>query len=145
MLEIRESAFGTPDFEACMAIRMRVFVDEQKVPADEERDAYDLTARHFLALAEGAAAGTARVIFPNGPELAKITRVAVLAPQRGSGIGAALLRHIMHVIPTLCFTLDSQLHAMSFYETLGFTARGEVFYEAGMPHRVMSKTKLSES
>ena len=33
--------------------------------------------------------------------------------------------------------LDSQVHAIGFYERLGFVAGGDVFMDAGIPHRNM--------
>ena len=39
----------TEDFDACMAIRQRVFVEEQNVPPELEHDEYDATAVHLLA------------------------------------------------------------------------------------------------
>jgi len=34
-------------------------------------------------------------------------------------------------------TLGAQLHAIEFYERLGYTPRGDVFLDANMPHRWM--------
>ena len=34
--------------------------------------------------------------------------------------------------------LGSQVHAIPFYEALGFTAEGPVYDDAGIPHRDMS-------
>ena len=34
-------------------------------------------------------------------------------------------------------TLDAQLHAIPFYEHLGYSVHGEVFLDAGIEHRVM--------
>jgi predicted GNAT family N-acyltransferase len=34
-------------------------------------------------------------------------------------------------------TLAAQLHAIGFYERLGYTARGDVFLDAGIEHRWM--------
>ena len=39
----------TDDFDACMAIRRKVFVEEQAVPEELELDALDATAVHLLA------------------------------------------------------------------------------------------------
>ncbi len=121
-----------------MVIRMDVFVDEQNVPTEEEADGHDETARHFLAWADGAAAGTARVVFLS-PDLAKITRVAVRAAYRGQGIGLALMRYILATIPVPDFVLDAQVQAQGFYAGLGFTPEGEVFMEAGIAHQRMRR------
>jgi len=136
-LEIIEGGIDSPVFAACMDIRLAVFVAEQNVPAAEERDAYDETARHFLATVDGAPAGTARVL--ERPDAAKITRVAVLRAYRKHGIGAALMRHIEAALPARRFVLDAQVDALPFYERLGYVAEGEVFMEVGIAHRHMRK------
>ena len=35
--------------------------------------------------------------------------------------------------------LDAQTYAVAFYESLGFTASGEIFDDAGIPHIHMSQ------
>ncbi len=137
-LEILSVRFGTPDFEACFAIRWQVFVREQNVPADEERDEHDSTARHFLARVDGVPLGTARLILKDGTT-AKIGRVAVLAAARGKGVGAALMRFIESQAGAATCLLDAQVHALKFYETFGYQAYGEEFLDAGIPHRRMRK------
>src|SRR5262245_31388662 len=78
-----------------LAIRIRVFVQEQRVPAQIELDIDDQTAIHFLALQSGRAIGTARVVIKRGK--AKIGRMAVLKSYRGNGVGAALLERATSV------------------------------------------------
>jgi predicted GNAT family N-acyltransferase len=134
---IRQVAFTSPDFARCFEIRLAVFVEEQNVPIEEEHDEHDETALHFLATLDDKPAGTARVLLKHST--AKITRVAVLRAARGHGIGAALMRHIESTVPARRFTLDAQLHALPFYEHLGYVAESEVFMEAGIPHRHMAK------
>ncbi len=137
-LHIRQARFGDADFSACLAIRMAVFVDEQNVPPAEEPDEFEPTAAHFLALWDDAPAGTARALV-QAPHLIKITRVAVLAPHRKFGIGAALMRGVEAAFPGADFMLDGQTHALPFYERLGYAAEGDVFMDAGIPHRRMFK------
>ena len=36
--------------------------------------------------------------------------------------------------------LDSQVHAIGFYQKLGFEIRGEEFMEAGIPHQNMYRS-----
>jgi predicted GNAT family N-acyltransferase len=36
-------------------------------------------------------------------------------------------------------TLAAQLHAIGFYERLGYAARGDVFLDAGIEHRWMNR------
>lgn len=138
MIEFRSCAFGSAEFAACLAIRMEVFVAEQNVPEEEERDEWDDTARHFLAWVEGQPAATARAV-AKAPGLVKIGRVAVRAPYRGTGLGARLMRAVEADYPGATLMLDVQLQALPFYAKLGYVAEGPVFDDAGIPHRRMVK------
>ena len=138
MIEFCSCAFGSAAFADCLAIRMEVFVAEQNVPEDEERDEWDETAQHFLALVDGQRAATARAV-AKAPGLVKIGRVAVRAPYRGSGFGARLMRAVEADYPGATLMLDAQLQALNFYAKLGYVAEGPVFDDAGIPHRRMVK------
>ena len=131
----------TEDFDACMAIRQRVFVEEQNVPPELEHDEYDATAVHLLARdAEGRAVGTARLLIDGAA--AKIGRVAVLAEARGTGAGLALIRAALAELRHRGVAearLGSQTHAIGFYEKLGFAAEGLEYDDAGIPHRDMTR------
>jgi predicted GNAT family N-acyltransferase len=120
------------------AIRMRVFVREQRVPAEIELDRDDDRAIHFLATSDGRAVGTARVVSHHGS--AKIGRMAVLKSSRGKGVGKKLLRRAIATAKKLgarTIYLHAQVPVIEFYEKLGFRCVGAVFNEAGIPHRKM--------
>jgi predicted GNAT family N-acyltransferase len=121
---------------AAAPIRFAVFVDEQKVPPELELDAHDRLALHALARdARGHAVGTGRLL-PDG----HIGRVAVLAAMRGCGVGAALVRALMAAARERRHAevvLSAQTHAVEFYRRLGFVPEGDVFDDAGLPHRQM--------
>lgn len=114
-------------------IRGTVFVEEQRVPLELEWDEWDALAEHALAFdARGRAIGTARLL-PDG----RIGRMAVLKEERSRGVGAALLRALLQsarerALPRA--VLHAQTHAVGFYRKFGFSERGEVFLEAGIPH-----------
>src|SRR5690554_4413259 len=74
---------------AAFALRREVFVWEQRVPEEEEHDADDLTATHFVAILDGEVVGTLRLI--DRPEHVKIGRVAVRGQFRGRGIARKLM------------------------------------------------------
>jgi predicted GNAT family N-acyltransferase len=121
-----------------LALRREVFIHEQKVPAEEEFDAADLTCTHVVAVIDGNVAGTLRLIFT--PEHVKIGRVAVRREQRGRGIAAGMMRWAMDFARARGesrFYLAAQLDKLGFYERFGFTAFGEQFDDGGMPHRSM--------
>ena len=123
---------------AAFALRREVFVVEQKVPEEEEHDSYDLTATHFVAVAEGEIVGTLRLIFMD--EHVKIGRVAVRASCRGRGIAKAMISAAMAQARAAGhdrFYLTAQSDKLGFYEGLGFVAFGPEFLDGGMPHRAM--------
>jgi len=121
--------------EPASLIRRVVFIDEQQVPQEEEWDGLDSACLHFLATLQGEPVGTARLL-PDG----HIGRVAVLSRARGKGIGYQLMQAAIHAARDAGHTqavLSAQLHALAFYERLGFVAHGDVFMDAGIPHREM--------
>ena len=143
MITIR-AAKTTQDIDECFRIRDEVFIVEQRVPIDMERDEHDSEALHFIALTDGQPVGTARVVLRDNGTSAKIGRVAVYQSNRGSGIGRLLmaavegspdLEHVQN------FLLDAQTHALRFYARLGYEAYGDEFMDAGIPHRHMKKEK----
>jgi predicted GNAT family N-acyltransferase len=126
------------DLAQAFAIRMRVFVKEQRVPAEIELDRDDQRARHFLARFDGRAVGTARLVLGQGK--AKIGRMAVLKSYRRRGVGALLLQRAVAAAQRAgarAIYLHAQVAALGFYEAQGFRAVGAVFDEAGIAHRKM--------
>jgi predicted GNAT family N-acyltransferase len=118
-------------------VRREVFVTEQRVPEAEEWDDDDEVCVHVLALRNREPVGTGR-ISPAG----KIGRLAVLSEFRGRGIGDRILLMLIEQARHRGLaevTLNAQVHATPFYERHGFKAQGEVFDEAGIPHRRMQK------
>ncbi|UJW87227.1 GNAT family N-acetyltransferase [Devosia sp. SL43] len=123
---------------AAFALRREVFVWEQKVPEEEENDADDLTATHFVAIVAGEVVGTLRLI--DKPEHIKIGRVAVRFSFRGQGIAKQLILVAMdhaRMAGRDRFYLTAQSDKLAFYERLGFAAFGPEFQDGGMPHRAM--------
>ena len=128
------------DAAAILGVRREVFIDEQQVPESLEIDGLDGECVHALAFdAEERPIGTARLM-PHG----RIGRVAVLAPWRKRGIGAAVMRVLLNEADRRGFE-EIELHAQSwtigFYESLGFEIAGEEFLEAEIPHRRMVRQR----
>lgn len=113
-------------------IREAVFIAEQAVPPEQEWDADDVEAVHFLALEDGYAIGTARLLADG-----QIGRVAVLRDWRGMNVGDALMQSVIAEAERRGLReqkLTAQVHATRFYERLGFEVVSEEFLEAGIPH-----------
>jgi predicted GNAT family N-acyltransferase len=128
--------------DALLAIRTKVFVEEQRVPAEMEWDGEDEHSRHAMVFApNGTPVGTARLL-PDG----RIGRMAVLKEWRGRGAGDALMAFVLALARQLGFDevkLHAQTHAAGFYARHGFHAEGGEFMEAGIPHVEMSKKLVS--
>ena len=124
------------DRAAVFVIRGAVFVSEQQVPVEEEWDERDTAADHFLALADGVPLGTVRLV-DQGDGMGLLGRLAVLPKGRGGGTGAALVRAVEERARERGFDrveLHAQTHALGFYARLGYTAHGDEFLDAGIPH-----------
>ena len=121
------------------SVREAVFMREQGVPAELEWDGLDETCEHVLALSNaGLAIGCGRIL-PN----AHIGRIAVLPEWRGKKVGTAVLQGLLAYAASRHYPevdIDAQVQALPFYERLGFVAEGEVFMDAGIPHRKMRLT-----
>lgn len=130
------------DIANALKVRDVVFIQEQNVPVELEHDEYDTDALHILAINTETKepVGTARIL-DKGNGVAKVGRVAVLKEYRGRGIGVALMQAVFKTTRELNFNqlvLDSQVAVIPFYEALGFVAEGDVFDDAGIPHRHMT-------
>lgn len=129
----------TDDIAACLELRRVVFIDEQGVSLADEIDDLDGESLHLLATDGAAPVGTARIHISE--DIAKIGRVCVLKAYRGNGLGAALIRKALEVGKGKAGTakLGAQVHALGFYEALGFSASGPVYDDAGIDHRDMAR------
>ncbi len=121
-----------------LRVRETVFVREQHVPLEEERDALDPLCLHVLARDEaGRPIGTGRLT----PER-RIGRMAVLREWRSRGVGDALLAALLDLArrqhwPEL--SLNAQISAETFYARHGFVPYGPRFHEAGIEHQAMRR------
>ncbi|PZX18776.1 putative GNAT family N-acyltransferase [Palleronia aestuarii] len=129
----------TDDLETCLELRRAVFIDEQGVSEADERDGRDADAVHLLARRDGIAVGCARILVGGGT--GKIGRVCVLPSERGTGLGRALILGCLDVLAArgdvTRAKLGAQIHALGFYERLGFVPEGEEYDDAGILHRDM--------
>lgn len=140
MADVEVIRFGFGDslhMAEAMAIRTRVFVEEQGVPADLEYDGEDTAATHYLLMSDGQPIATARWRYKGSG--IKLERFAMLPEYRNSGAGRHLLDAVLGDVLTLGrkIYLHSQERAVNFYLRRGFEIEGEVFEEAGIRHYLM--------
>ena len=129
------------DMQRALAIRRRVFIEEQSVPEEIEMDADDQRAFHALAILDGVAIGCGRML-EHGESEVKIGRMAVLGEFRKTGVGEQILRFLIDRARARGIRkaiLHAQLTAEGFYLKQGFRPIGGVFDEAGIAHRKMER------
>ncbi|MCD8524105.1 MAG: GNAT family N-acetyltransferase [Saccharospirillaceae bacterium] len=120
------------------AIRERVFIQEQNIPAALEWDADDADAVHFIARDGKRPVGCARLLSDG-----RFGRMAVLQKYRNQSWGSRLLRAVEHYYGTemqgriLRATVQTQ--AYGFYHRNGFSPEPEFCWDAGIPHIHMHK------
>lgn len=117
---------------AAQDIREKVFIQEQHIPEHEEWDEMDEVSLHFIVWENNHAIATARLL-PNN----SIGRVAVLKSYRGLGIGFKLMQEMIFVArqeQRIFLQLSAQVHAISFYEKLGFQCEGSEYLDCEIPH-----------
>lgn len=125
------------DKDQLSSIRRSVFIEEQNVPEEMEWDEFDASSIHFLVTLDEKSIACARL-----KKDGQIGRMAVLVEYRNQGIGSKLLQVVLETASNQAIDpayLHAQVSAISFYERLGFTCQGEVFFEANIPHREMFK------
>ena len=134
--------YNSPEFEQVKAIRKTVFIDEQHAETSAVFDEKDKDASTVFALVTDSDSPVATGRLTLEGECFKIGRVAVLQSERGKGTGKRLIEFLCKEAqkngrPVI---VNAQLHAVSFYEKLGFKPTGEdEIIEIGITHLPMRK------
>ena len=138
-MEVRET-HTDDEVTAALALRSRVFCDEQGVSFEADQDGRDLEATHIVAVDDGAVIGTCRLLFRG--EVARLGRLAVERDRRGDGVAAAILREADRVAEDAgaeSIALHAQTYALALYESAGYEEYGPTFVEEGIEHVAMEK------
>jgi len=120
------------------AIRRTVFMEEQGVSEQEELDGTDGACVHLIVYDSDIPVATGRIMITRDDFI--IGRVATLKSHRGRGLATGLMQALIDACVVMGGErqiLHAQTHARTFYEKLGFTAYGEEFEDAGIPHIAM--------
>ena len=138
-------ASSTQDLDAGYALRRDVFETEQNIPRPLDRDPFDYSADHVVALDEsGRCVGTGRVVRLDA-RTCQIGRVAVSKEHRRGGVGnlvvdalerMASLRGLTEVV------IHSQMPSEAFFKSRGYVREGEPFLDQGVEHVLMRKKLL---
>lgn len=114
--------------------RAEIFVVEQKI-SYVDMDEIDYNCLHCYIEEGGRVKAYLRAFYDNDGSV-KIGRVLTLT--HGEGLGREIMARSIETIkdkmPTTLIYLNSQEHAIGFYEKLGFKVVSDVFYEEHIPH-----------
>ncbi|MBQ5841418.1 MAG: GNAT family N-acetyltransferase [Clostridia bacterium] len=121
--------------------RSQIFIVEQRMHC-QDIDGIDLTARHCFLEDDGKVLAYLRAFYEEDSK--RIVRIGrVLSVTHGIGLGAALMEQAIEDIqknmPCQTICLDSQKHAIGFYEKLGFETVSDEFLEEGVLHVRMER------
>jgi ElaA protein len=141
----------TPDDVFEMAVlRSEVFFLEQKITEEEfdaaDRDpstihlwvSDDLGMAGYLRIVDSAAAAHAHEGIAQS-----LGRMVVRADVRGQGLAERLMTKALDIAGGNPLYLHAQDYVTGLYAKFGFEERGEVFMEAGIPHRLMVRVPVA--
>ncbi len=124
----------TVELYEILRVRSEIFIVEQNMHC-QDMDGVDFKARHYYLEQNGKILAYLRAFFTDDATV-RIGRV--LSITHGIGLGAHIMRKAIADIKQnmkcqkIC--LDSQKHAIAFYEKLGFKAVSGEFLEEGVLH-----------
>lgn len=128
------------ELAAALALRHRVFCEEQGVPEREELDGRDDDGVHLVAVEDGEVLGTCRLLLTGST--AQFSRLAIAPEARLRRLASALLQAAEGEARTAGakrMILHAQTYALPLYSSNGWETRGRRFVEAGIEHVAMEK------
>ncbi|MEX1191049.1 MAG: GNAT family N-acetyltransferase [Brumimicrobium sp.] len=127
------------EFHDILALRIQVFVVEQKCPY-QELDGKDKKAYHLICRnGKGNVVGTMRIL-PPGVSYEEIAygRIVLDETERGTQQGHDLMREAMDFTKAefgdVPIKLSGQKHLENFYNKHNFKSTGKEYLEDGIPH-----------
>jgi predicted GNAT family N-acyltransferase len=139
-MEVRRIRDGA-ELQAALDLREAVYVVEQGVSLEGDRDGLDDQALQLVAVGDdGGVIGTCRVLIEEGT--ARFGRLAVRPDARRQGLGAALLGEAERMAVAAGarqMVLHAQVDALGLYERAGYAPVGGRFLDEGIEHQAMEK------
>ena len=125
---------STHELYEILKVRSQVFIVEKNMHC-QDMDGTDYVARHFYLEQGGKIQAYLRAFYVDDYTV-RIGRV--LSVTHGIGLGTQIMQkaiaNIKQNMPCRKITLDSQKHAVSFYEKFGFETVSGEFFEEGVLH-----------
>lgn len=125
--------------EAIRKARIEVFVNEQQAPLEVEFDDQDERCIHAVIFDQTEPVATGRL---NLEQDGRIGRIAVMKSHRRMGLGSRVMVALeQEAIEANAEQIwfHAQVHAVEFYQSLGYETEGDEFPEDDIPHVIMRK------
>ena len=130
--------------DAIFRLRHDVFVGEQEIYSEPDRDGKDPDCLHVLALMKGRIVATCRLLQVelDGIPAIKLGRLAVGRAHRRRGVGGAVVERVNTHLKEqgVMGVMHAQAHLEKWYAGLGWRRVGKPFMEAGIEHVKMRYT-----
>ena len=126
------------ELEEAYRIRHEIFVKEQKLFVDSDRDEYDTHAIHTIALFHDEVVGAVRV-YEKEKDVWFGSRLAVLEPYRGR-VGKVLIEKAVETVrgkQAKQFKAYVQIANVPFFKRCRWRSIGGVIDYRGVPHQLM--------
>jgi ribosomal protein S18 acetylase RimI-like enzyme len=138
--EVRFVDVDSDEYAHAREVRYEALYADWNLPRELVADTDGRTYLHVVAVHEGEVLGYARLHLEDGES--KIYQVAVASFARGRGIATTLMATLEDRARREGrdrVQLDARVHAVGFYERLGYAVVGEEFISGrtGTPHRSM--------
>ena len=133
----RFSELTTTELYEILCARADVFTTEEQI-LYPDADGLDYDAIHVFCTGSSGKVRAYLRMFPKDGEAQTLQMGRILTVDRGIGLGKALMEAAMDYareeMGVISFHMNSQEHAVGFYEKIGFQRTSGVFIEAGIPH-----------
>ena len=140
-MEFKWYRYGDEGLQDGFDIRMEVFCKEVGFSVDFEFDEGDKQAMHLVCYDNGTPVCNARIL-EEEPGVWHFGRLRCPLQYRGKGYGKVTVLEAIKKCGEMDakkVILGAKYDKKGFYESLGFTAYGDIFHEEGIPHIMMQK------
>lgn len=117
------------ELEKVYTLRREVFCEEQGYTEEQEFDEKDKTALQLMMIISGETVAVSRICIDSDNNCV-IGRICVKKERRGEGLGRAMVLYAIDKCRrsgAASIQIMSELHAVKFYEALGFSQCGEQY------------------
>ena len=129
-------------YQEILALRKKVFVEEQSIAPEIEHDGYDPKAIHLFISDNKKIISCVRLYSKNIAEL-RLGRLCTIPEYRKKGYGKILMEAGVSFAKKEGFTkiaISAQSYLKNYYENFGFKVIGDTYQEAGIDHIAMELT-----